>query len=145
MSAEENKHLVRRFLEEVGNQGNIAVVDELVTADMIEHEEIPGIPPNREGVKQAFAMFRTAFPDMRVTIEDLIAESDKVVARETWRGTHRGAFMEIPPTGKQVEVTGIDILRIANGKMVEHWGQLDMLGMLQQLGVVPTPEAATTY
>jgi len=144
MSADENKQLFRRFIEEVANQGKIAVVDELVTADMIEHEEIPGIPRNREGVKQAFTLFRTAFPDLQVTIEDLIAEGDQVVGRETWRGTHRGAFMEIPPTGKQVEFAAIDIVRIANGKMVEHWGQTDMLGMLQQLGVVPAPEQAST-
>jgi len=144
MSADENKQLFRRFIEEVANRGKIAIVDELVTADIIEHEEIPGVPPNREGVKQAFTMFRTAFPDLQVTIEDLIAEGDKVVARETWRGTHRGEFMEIPSTGKRVEFAAVDIVRIANGKMVEHWGQMDSLGMLQQLGVIPQPEAATT-
>jgi steroid delta-isomerase-like uncharacterized protein len=144
MSAEENKQLFRRLIEEVANQGKIAVVDELVTADVIEHEEIPGIPRTREGVKQAFTLFRTAFPDLQVTIEDMVAEGDTVVARETWRGTHHGAFMEIPPTGKQVQFAAMDIVRIANGKMVEHWGQTDSLGMLQQLGAIPQPEAATT-
>jgi steroid delta-isomerase-like uncharacterized protein len=140
MSTEQNKAVYRRFMEEVVNQGNLAVVDELVAVDVVEHEELPpGYPQGREGVKQFFAMLRTAFPDLQATIEDLIAEGDKVVGRGTWSGSHRGQFMDIPPTGKRVSFGVMDIGRIADGKIVEHWGQTDMLGLLQQLGVVPLP------
>jgi predicted ester cyclase len=87
-------------------------------------------------------MYLTAFPDLHLTIEDLIAEGDKVVDRQTARGTHQGTFMGIPPTGKQITVTAMNISRIVGGKIVEHWVELDTLGMLQQLGVVPMPGQA---
>jgi predicted ester cyclase len=120
--SEENKALFRRMFEEALNQGNISLIDELVAPDFVEHEELPpGIPPGREAVK------------------DVIAEGDKVVARSTWSGTHQGEFMGIPATGKRVSFGVIDIMRFADGVVVEHWGQMDNLGMLQQLGVVPAP------
>ena len=139
MSTEQNKALVRR-LEEVFNRGNISLVDELFAPDFVEHEELPpGIPPGREAVKQLTTMFRSAFPDFKATIDDIVAEGDKVVIRQTWSGTHKGEFMGVPPTGKSVSFGVIDIVRIAGGKLVEHWGQMDMMSMMQQLGAIPTP------
>jgi steroid delta-isomerase-like uncharacterized protein len=142
MSAEENKAMFRRLMDEVVNKGNLDIIDELVAADVVEHEELlPGLPQNREGVKQFFAILRSAFPDIKATIEDVIAEGDKVVARGTMSGTHQGEFMGIPATGKKVSFGAIDILRITNGKFVEHWGLTDSMAMMQQLGVIPGPGA----
>ena len=141
MSSEEIKHLNRRLVEEGFSSGNLAVIDELIASDCVDHTlgTIPGLSAGREGVKQFFLMFRNAFPDLRYIIEDVIAEGDKVVTRTTWVGTQKGPFLGIPATGKQVKVTGIDITRWAGGKAVEHWANQDALGMMQQLGVVPPP------
>ena len=138
MSTEENKNLALRFIEEVINQGKLSTLDELITADAADHSLPPGLPPGREGVKLFLGMIRAAFPDIHETVEDIIAEGDTVVTRTTWRGTHQGAFLGIAPTGKQVSVSGIDISRVAFGKFVEHWQSADNLGLLQQLGVVPS-------
>jgi steroid delta-isomerase-like uncharacterized protein len=142
MSAEENKAVVRRFFEEAWNKKNLAVIDELVGRDYQGHSLPPGLAPGVEGLKQLMGMYHTAFPDTRMTIEDQIAEGNSVVTRWTARGTHQGDLMGIPPTGKQVTVQGIDINRFAGGKMVAHWGEFDQMGMMQQLGVVPSPEQA---
>lgn len=140
MSEEKNKALVRRFVEEIFNRGNMSVADELVAPDFVEHEELPpGIPSDREGVKQLTTMMRSAFPDFKATIDDIIAAGNKVVIRMTWTGTQKGEFMGIAPTGKSVSVGVIDIIRIADGKFVEHWGQMDSMGMMQQLGAIPEP------
>ena len=143
MSAEQNKALFRRFMDEVFNRGNIGLVDELMPLDFAEHEELPpGMPPGREGLKALVATFRNAFPDFKVTLDDVLAEGDKVVVRSTWSGTQQGAFMGIAPTGKRVSFEVIDIVRIAGGKVQEHWGQMDSMLMMQQLGLAPVPEAA---
>jgi steroid delta-isomerase-like uncharacterized protein len=127
-------------VEEAINRGNIKVIDELLSSDFVEHEELPpGIPPGREAPKAMFAMLRSAFPDLKATIEHLIAEGDEVVMHMTWTGTHKGEFMGIPPTGKSISINVIDILGIAEGKFVEHWGVMDSMAMMQQLGVVPAP------
>jgi steroid delta-isomerase-like uncharacterized protein len=140
MSEEQNKAVVRRMVDEVFNKGNLRLIDEIMAPDFVEHEQLPpGIPGGREGVKQLTASFRSSFPDFKATIEDILAEGDKVVIRMTWRGTQKGEFMGIPPSGKMVNFGVIDIIRIAGGKFVEHWGQMDMMGMMQQLGAVPTP------
>jgi len=140
MSTEQNKALVRQMVEEMFNRGNIGRADEFLAPDFVEREELPpGIPRDREGVKQLTAMLRGAFPDFRATIDDMVAEGDKVVMRMTWRGTHKGEFMGIPPTGKSVSFGVIDIIRIAGGKFVEHWGQMDTMSLMQQLGAIPTP------
>ncbi len=142
MSEKQNKAIVRRFVEEVFNRGNMSVADELMAPDFVEHEELPpGIPNDREGVKQLTTMLRSAFPDFKATIEDIIAEGNKMVIRMTWSGTQKGEFMGIAPTGKSVSIGVIDIIRIADGKLVEHWGQMDSMGMMQQLGAVRAPEA----
>ncbi|UCC88427.1 MAG: ester cyclase [Anaerolineales bacterium] len=140
MSAEQNKALFRRVMDEVFVGGNTSLIDELFAPNFVEHEELPpGIPAGAEGVKQLSSMFLSAFPDFKATIEDLIAEGDKVVARATWSGTHQGEFMGIPPTGKRISIQVIDIVRFAGGKFVEHWGQMDNMTMMQQLGVMPGP------
>jgi steroid delta-isomerase-like uncharacterized protein len=140
MSIEENKAIVSRATEEIFNKNNLAVVDELYATNFVSHgSDIPGVTPDREGYKQFVTMSRTALPDFHTTIEDMIAEGDKVVQRFTAHGTHKGEFMGIPPTGKQVTITGIAIDRIAGGKIVENWVNIDMLGMMVQLGVVPPP------
>jgi steroid delta-isomerase-like uncharacterized protein len=137
---EDNKALNRRFVEEVINQGNTDAIDELIDPGVVDHAAPPGFPTGREGAKQFAAMMRSAFPDLHLTIEDMISEGDKVVMRSTWSGTHEGEFMGIPATGRRVTVSAIDISRVADGKMVEHWEQSDALGLMQQLGVVPPPE-----
>jgi steroid delta-isomerase-like uncharacterized protein len=140
MSTEQNKALVRQLVEEAINQGNISAIDELLIPDFVEHEELPpGIPPGREAPKVLFTALRSAFPDLKATIEYLIAEGDEVVLHMTWTGTHEGEFMGIPPTGKRISINVIDILGIAEGKFVEHWGVMDSMAMMQQLGVIPAP------
>jgi predicted ester cyclase len=140
MSVDDHKRQVRRLIEDAMNRGKLDLLDELMAPDMVEHEALgPGIPPTREGVKLFFAGLQQAFPDMQGTIEDEIAEGDKLVARVTMRGTHTGSFMGIAPTGKRVEMEVIDICRFADGRLVEHWGLSDALGLLQQLGAVPAP------
>jgi len=139
MSTEANKASMRRFYDEVFNKKNRAAIDEFIDSNHVDHAAPPGTPGGLEGAKQTLTMYLTAFPDLHFTVEDLIAEGDKVVARLTVRGTQQGAFMGIPPTGKQVTSTAIDINRIADGKSVEHWLNMDTLGLLQQLGVIPAP------
>ena len=140
MSIEQNKAVFRQIVEEIFNQGNISLFDELVAPDFIEHEELPpGIPVGRDGAKVLFTQLRSAFPDFNAEIEDLIAEGDRVVVRMKWTGTHEGEFMGIPPTGRSISIEVIDIVRFEGGKFVEHWGIMDNMGMMQQLGVVPEP------
>jgi steroid delta-isomerase-like uncharacterized protein len=139
MSSEENKAVVRRAVEAF-NQGDQDAVDELFAANYVDHDPSrAGLPTGPEGVKQAWVAFRAAFPDLQGTIEDMITEGDKVAVRGTISGTHEGDLMGIPPTGRQVRVTLIDVNRIEGGKLVERWGVSDMLGMMQQLGVMEQP------
>ena len=138
MSGEQNKAVFRKVVNEIFIKGNTDLVDEMLAPGFIEHEELPpGIPGGREGLKQMIKMFRSAFPDFNTTIEDMVAEGDKVVVRWTWSGTHKGDFMGIPPTGRSVSFGVIDIVRIVNDKFVEHWGLMDSSKLMQQLGVVP--------
>lgn len=137
MSTEDNKALARRSYEAF-NQRNWSVYYELAAPDGVLHNASMTIQ-GLDAYKQFISMYLTAFPDAQFTIEDLIAEGDRVVVRYTFRGTHTGDLMGISPTGKQVTVTGINIVRIVNGKAVEGWQNGDTLGMLQQLGVVPAP------
>lgn len=136
MSTEDNKALVRRFYEDVFNQRNLALVDQLCSATHVFHNP-PTILHGREEFKQLLSVYLTAFPDARFTVEDEIAEGDRVVSRYTFRGTHQGELMGISPTGKQISVSGIIINRIVNGKSEEGWLNFDALGLLQQIGAVP--------
>ncbi len=138
MATEENKAVVRRFFEAGLNQRNAGIADDLLSPDFVSH--FGGLPEpvhGREHWKELAAGYFTAFPDFQITLEDLIAEGDKVMARWVWRATHQGEFMGIPPTGKQVAVTGMGVYRIAAGKIAEEWVQDDVLGLLQQLGAIP--------
>jgi steroid delta-isomerase-like uncharacterized protein len=137
MSAEHNKILVRRFVEEAQTRHNLAAVDEYMAPDFVDHSVPTGLPSDREGVKMQFTMFFTALPDLQAIIHDQVADEDKVVTRKTLRGTHRGDLMGIPPTGKAVDIEVIDILRVRDGKITDHWNMVDQLGLMRQLGVIP--------
>jgi steroid delta-isomerase-like uncharacterized protein len=141
MSAEENKAQFRRVLDII-NSGDLDKADEVIASNYVYRS--PGSPEMRglEGFKQLISMYRAAFPDMTMVIDDILAEGDKVAARWTATGTHRGELMGIPPTGKRVTGSGLIISRFAGGKVVEDNEVIDMLGMMQQLGVVPAPEQA---
>jgi steroid delta-isomerase-like uncharacterized protein len=132
MSIEENKALARRWNEEIWSKGNLAAVGELLATNFVFNYPAPGLAPDREGYKQTVTM--ASFANIQSVIEDMVAEEDRVAVRWTWRGTHKGEYMGVAPTGKQVTITGISILRIVGGKIVEEWGEMDNLGMLQQLG-----------
>lgn len=142
MSTEANKALVRRFYDEMLTRHRLDAAAELFTEDYVDHDpgNIAGEPAGAPGARQEVAVFTTAFPDFSVTVEDLLAEGDRVCARVIARGTHRGDLMGIPPTGKPVTITGTQVWRIKDGKLAEGWLEIDRLGMLQQLGVVPAPE-----
>ena len=145
--SEQNRELVHRLNEEFHNQGRIQEVTERHFApDFVNHSAPPGLPPTREGNAAFSTAFRQAFPDYHVTIHDVIAEDDKVVTRKTFAGTHQGEWMGIPASGQKISFGGIDIVRIADGKVVEHWGEFDMLTLFQQIGAMPaaTPTAEAT-
>jgi len=135
--AEQNKAAARRFLEET-DKGNLDVIDELVSPDAVDHNPFPGQAPGAEGVRQVFAMLKAAFPDMSQSIQDMVAEGDRVAIRSTLHGSHRGEFLGIPATGKHVALPGIDIIRFdEEGKMIEHWGLFDVPLLMQPVGVMP--------
>jgi len=136
MSAEKNKALVRRLIEAV-NTRNWAVLDEVMAPDYVDHYVLPGQKPGREGYKEGLIITANALPDLQYTIEDMIAEGDKVAVRLTWSGTQRGEIMGIAPTNKRVTCTRLSILRIVRGKFVEDWGFSDRLGFMEQLGGIP--------
>ena len=138
MSTEENKALLRRLVDEGLHKKNLGIMDELISPNFVNHSAPAGIPPTRDGYRQYVEMLLASFPDIYLDIEDLIAEGDKVVVRYTVRGTHRGSFMGLPPSGKQFSFTGIGIQRIVDGKFVDRWEQADTLSLLQQLGVIST-------
>jgi predicted ester cyclase len=145
MSTEQNKDNYRRFIEEVWNKGNFDVLEEIASPGVAFHSP-PGTPPGWEGMKKVIASFRAAFPDVCLTIEDQIAESDRTVTRLTITGTQRGPYLNhlktlMPPTGKTVRIQVIDIFRHdANGKLAECWSSFDRLGLLQQLGALPAAD-----
>jgi steroid delta-isomerase-like uncharacterized protein len=132
-----------RFVHEYQTGGSDAAFHELLAVDVVDHSRPPGIAPGAEGVRQQFEGFRAAFPDFRAEILDQIEEGDKVVTRKVFHGTHLGPLQGIPPTGRAVEILVIDIARVTDGKIVEHWNCVDRLGLLAQLGVLPQPAEAT--
>lgn len=137
MSIEANKAMVRLICDEMFNQGNLAVADEMFAANYVEH--FPGLPSRLEGFKHFLVMLRAAFPDLHVTLEDLIGEGDQVMWRWTMQGTQQGELFRLPPTGKQARWMEVQIGRFADGKLVEHWMSFDRLDLLQQLGPAPSP------
>lgn len=138
MSLEANKDLVRHY-QAAYNNNQLDNLDALVAADVLTPKIMPGLPPGLEGAKQVHQTTLLGMPDFQTTIEVLIAEGDQVVARVTMTGTHTGNFWGMPPTGKQVRFTGMYLVRIADGRIVEHWGEEDGVGLLQQLGFLPPP------
>ena len=134
MTTDDNKALVQRFFEEVINQRNVAALDQFVPAGGGVNHTVPAGMPQQ--ASQMLGLYLAAFPDAQATVEDLLADGDKVVARVSITGTHQGAFRGIVPTGKPITVMGVHIFRVANGKLVEHWGLMDRHSALQQLGVV---------
>jgi steroid delta-isomerase-like uncharacterized protein len=141
MSTEDNKTTYRRWFEEVVSRGDLTLADQLLAPDYQLH--FPGVPGpvDREAHTQLVIAFRTGFPDWIETVDDVIAEDDRVAIRVTGRGTHHGEFQGIPATGRQVTATGIGIGRIAHGQIAEAWAAYDALGLLQQLGAAPAPQA----
>lgn len=130
---------MRRFYDEVLNEGRTDVLDELMTDDFVEHETLPGFEdrPGKEAVKAWVEMVREGFPDLRVEPEDVMTEGDRGAARLRITGTHRGRFLDVPPSGRKVDLITIDMVRFERGKAAEHWGVTDNLKMMQQLGVLP--------
>ncbi|WIG58414.1 MAG: hypothetical protein OJF49_001160 [Ktedonobacterales bacterium] len=145
MPAEENKVLARRFIEECFNKGNLNSVDELVATNYVDHDpSMPGGIYGPSGVKQFISMYRTAFPDLAISIDELYAIGEnRVMMRWTARGTHRGTLQGIPATGKQATVSGMTLSRYENGKGVEDYNNWDTLGLMQQLGVIPMASQPT--
>lgn len=138
----ENKAIGRRLIDAV-NAGNMTAIDEVFSPSYVERNPFPGVTPDRDGLKKSLTEFRVAFPDFRYTVEDEITAGDKLVHRLSAKGTQKGEFQGLPATGKLATWSEIHVARIANGKVVEHWGITDQLGMLQQLGLVPDPRLAT--
>jgi len=139
VSAEGNKALIHEIIEEVWNKGDLAAIDSYFAPNYVDHTPFPGQGPGPEGYRQVVAAIRDAFPDLHLTLEDILSEGDKAAFRYTMRGTHQGQFMGIPPSGRPFSVEGMIIARVAEGKAVERWANLDTLGLMQQLGAIPSP------
>ncbi len=138
MSGEEHKETLRRFLE-AGDAGNVDAFDDLIAEDVIDHQNFPGIPPGREGVKQVYGLLHQAFSNLKTEVDDLLAEGDRVVVRSRLTGIHTGEFLGVPASNKPVDVQAIDIIRFQDGKMAEHWGFWDTPALIQQIGAMPGP------
>jgi steroid delta-isomerase-like uncharacterized protein len=142
MSTEESKATMRRYFS-VFEQGNIDLLERLLAPDYVNHSPAtPDLPTGPEGVKGVVAMFRSGMPDLRVIVEDMIAEGDKVATRYTLEGTHEGELFGVPPTGQRLSIKSISVERVLDGKIRDHWRITDSLDMMQQLGVIPIPEHA---
>ena len=137
--SEANKVVARKIVEEVFNQGKQEMIDQYFAPEYVEHDELPGVPPTREGIKMLAGAFRTAFPDLHYHIDAEIAEGDKVVQYMTAHATMKGEFQGMPATGKHGSWKEVHIGRIQGGKLIEHWSVVDQLGMLVSLGVMPPP------
>jgi steroid delta-isomerase-like uncharacterized protein len=142
MSTEENKAIVRRYLDEVWNKGNVNIYDEVMAPTYARYMNTSGAYLDREGQKQRISGIRKAFSELYLVLEDMMAEGEKVTIRVTLHGRHTGNFMGVPATGKEVAIGAIDILRLVDSKVVEHWGVMDTFGLMQQLGVVSPPGQA---
>ena len=132
------KKLAQRVYDDVFSEGKLDAADEIIASGAIDHNPPPGIDgTGPEGLKRVAGMFRAAFPDLTLTAEDMVAEGDLITVRWSSTGTHKGELMGIPATGKTVNISGMDMMRMKDGKIVEHWGIMDDLGMMQQLGLIP--------
>jgi steroid delta-isomerase-like uncharacterized protein len=137
--SDEPKAVVRRFVQNVQNDGNIEAASEFIAEDVIDHSLPPEMPPGLEGAKRMFEMLRQAFPDHDAVVHEMVAEGDLVATRKSFTGTHLGDFMGIRPTGRKVTMEVIDFVRVRDRKIVEHWNIVDQLGLMRQLGAMPEP------
>ena len=137
MSIEENKRTVRRFFEVGPSKGDLDAANELLTPGFVLHVPLP-CSPGVQGIDEVVTACRAAFENLNVTVEDMLAEEDRVAARFTARGIHKGPFMGLPPTGKPITMTGMEIFRLENGKIAELWGEANLIGLMQQLGILPS-------
>ncbi len=137
-SSDDNKAKAKKYYD-IWNAGDWDKLDAMIAEDYVSHSRLPGVTPDREGMKQWMASVKNAFPDVHFTVEQQVAEGDLVVTRWSATGTHDGAFLGIPATGKKSKVTGISITRYENGLSVESWGEWDALGMMRNMGAIPAP------
>lgn len=134
------KALMSRIIDEAFNRGDFDVFDELISDDFVEHEELPpGVPQGKAAPREMITMMRAAFPDLQVTVKDMLQDGSKVVTRSRFAGTHEGEFMGIPPTGNGFDIPVIDIVEFREGRAVAHWGVMDNAAMMEQLGVAGPP------
>ncbi|HVZ38314.1 MAG TPA: ester cyclase [Candidatus Kapabacteria bacterium] len=140
MSLASNKEVARQFVEDIWGKGDLNLAEQLIAADVVDNNPMPGLPPGRDGHNAMLTIVRAAFPDATFTLDQVVAEDDKVVDHWTMRATHAGPFMGIPATGRPVVLRGVDILRIENGQIAEFWHIEDIVGVLGQLGVLPPPK-----
>jgi steroid delta-isomerase-like uncharacterized protein len=131
------KAMAQQWYSEVMNEGNEDLIDELCAENFVDHDPLPGTGPDRQGIHDFVKLVRSAFPDLQTTVDEIIAEGDRIAVRSTFRGTHEGDFMGIPATGKKVEVSNYDFVRFENGQAAEHWGTIDSAALMEQLGAVP--------
>ena len=136
MSIEENKRTVRRFFEVGPSKGDLDAANELLAPGFVLHVPLP-CSPGIQGIDEVVTACRAAFENLNVTVEDMLAEEDRVAARFTARGIHKGPFMGLPPTGKPIVMTGIEIFRLERGRIAELWGEANLIGLMQQLGILP--------
>lgn len=134
MTTDRNKAVYRRFIQEVFNEGRLEVLDGVLSPSYVFRDAPPGTPTGAEGIRQVVAMFRAAFPDLTITIDEQAAEGDLVCSRTTTRGTRRGAIFGLPPTGNAVTMTGLTMVRVVDGRLVESWVKNDVMGLMSQLG-----------
>ena len=139
----QNETLVRNFYADVWNQGHIEAAGKYYAEDYVDHNPaVPGQPAGLVGAKAVFSAFLTAFPDLTFTVDQVVSDGDKIAARYTAKGTNTGSFVGMPPTGRGIVVTGIELYRIAGGKVAERWGSFDQFGLMAQLGAIPAPAAS---
>jgi steroid delta-isomerase-like uncharacterized protein len=131
------KAMAQQWYSEVMNEGNEDLIDELCAENFVDHDPLPGTSPDRQGIHDFVKLVRSAFPDLQTTVDEIIAEGDRIAVRSTFRGTHEGDFMGIPATGKKVEVSNYDFVRFENDQAAEHWGTIDSAALMEQLGAVP--------
>lgn len=137
-----NKEVIQAFVDDILNQGRLERANDLVNEDFVELDPLPGQEQGREGLKAIIFSLRSSFPDMHWTVQEMVAEGQKVVTRFVWTGTHRGTFLGIPATGRSVEVKGVVMDRLEDGKMADSRILMDTMGLMQQLGVIPAPPSA---
>lgn len=141
MSLEENKAIYRRYIQEAFNKGHLEVLDELLSPSYVYQDAPPDIPAGPAGIKHLVNMFRSAFPDLHISIEEQAAEGNKVFSRSIMTGTHKGELFGIKPTGKCVSMKGMTMVKVEDGKIIESWVSNDVMGMMKQLGAIPAPAA----